>query len=300
MALISSLNTVPKICVYGGPGSGKTKLVGELSSHYNLLWFDIDNGWSTLKTLSQDQQSRINLIHLPDSKTYPIAVETWAKIIKGGPTSICSTHGKVSCVICTKASAPFESVDLSNLPANTVVVFDSLTQFGVSAIAHITKHQPDDYKLLLDDWGNLKFIVEKFLSQVQAANYPIICITHEEEVTMEDGRTKLVPVCGSSKSSRNTGRYFSDIVYCSVKNKKHTFMSGSTAANGILTSSRAGIAIEDLAVPSLLPFFLSPPSYGTVSTTIDTSLITKETVNTTNSTANNQAERLRNLMNKSR
>ena len=36
----------------------------------------------------------------------------------------------------------------------------------------------------------------------------------------EDGRKKIVPVCGSSKSSRNTAKYFDEVVYCEVKNKK--------------------------------------------------------------------------------
>lgn len=254
MATVSSLESVPHICVFGPPASGKTTLVSSLAEHYNLLWFDIENGWSVMKQLSPVAQSRINLIHLPDSTAYPIAAETLPKVIKGTKSAICVTHGKVSCPICAKASAPIEDICLSELPRNTIVVFDSLTQFGMSTISHITKNQPDDYKLQLDDWGKLKVAVEKFLSQIQASPFAIICITHEEVVECEDGRERLVPVCGSSKSSRNTGKYFTDVIYCNVRNKKHVFSSMTTDNNGVMAFSSFNIDIAKMETPSLLPF----------------------------------------------
>lgn len=249
------LSSTQRVLVFGGPKSGKTELVGKLSEKFNLLWFDNENGWSTLTKLPLEWQQRINIISIPDSRVFPIAAETWPKVIKGGQVDICALHGKVSCSLCKKDSLPFESVNLSTVSEDTIVVFDSLTQFTNSLIAHITKTQDDSYKLQLDDWGNLRVLIDKFLSQIQSAGYNVVCITHEEEVEMEDGRKKLVPVSGSSRSSRNTAKYFDHVVYCETKNKKHAFASSTTYSVNVLTGSRTDVAVESDAVPSLLKIF---------------------------------------------
>ena len=36
------------VLVFGSPKSGKTQLIGELSKEFNLIWFDIESGASTL------------------------------------------------------------------------------------------------------------------------------------------------------------------------------------------------------------------------------------------------------------
>lgn len=246
-----------RVLIFGAPKSGKTQLAATLASKYKVIWFDLENGYGTLLKLPRNQQENIELISLPDSKTFPIAVETMLKVITGKETKICEEHGKVSCPVCTKDSKPSTTVCLSELDGNTVVVIDSLTQFTNSAIAFITKNQPDDYKMQFDDWGNLRAVVEKFLSQVQQARYNVVCISHEEEVEMEDGRKKIVPVCGSSKSSRNTAKYFDHVVYCEVKNKKHVSASSTTFANNIVTGSRTDFVMEQAVEPTLLDLFAS-------------------------------------------
>ena len=235
-----------RVLVFGAPKSGKTELVGTLSRKFNIIWFDLENGYATLLKLPKDQQERINLISIPDSKTFPIAIETMLKVITGAEVKICDEHGKVSCPLCTKDNKPVSTIALSSLGPQDLVVVDSLTQLSNSAIAFITKGKPDDYKMDFSDWGNLRAVVEKFLSQVQQARYNIVCISHEEEVDMEDGRKKLVPVCGSSKSSRNTAKYFDHVIYCEVKNKKHLAASSTTYANNIVTGSRTDVALETL------------------------------------------------------
>jgi hypothetical protein len=243
------------VLVYGAPKSGKTELVGQLAAKFNLLWFDCEQGYSTLRKLPVSWQERINIISVPDSRIFPVAAETWMKVVKGTEVSICEEHGKVACLICKKEDKFTEDVELGTLASDTIVVFDSLTQLTNSMIAHITKSQPDDYKLQLDDWGNLRVLIDKFLSQIQAANFNVVCISHEEEVEMEDGRKKIVPVSGSSKSSRNTAKYFDTVVYCDVKNKKHTFASTTCSINGVITGSRTGQVLDGMAVPSLLDIF---------------------------------------------
>lgn len=244
-----------RVLVFGPPKSGKTQLAASLAAKYNLIWFDLENGYGTLLKLPREQQERIELISIPDSKTFPIAIETMLKVIAGNQVEICEEHGKVSCPICKKDSKPSTTISLSTVQSDTVVVIDSLTQFTNSAIARITKDQPEDYKMDFSDWGNLRALVEKFLSQIQQARYNIVCISHEEEVEMEDGRKKIVPVCGSSKSSRNTAKYFDHVVYCEVKNKKHMAASSTTYANNILTGSRLDVSLETLVNPSLLDIF---------------------------------------------
>lgn len=244
-----------RVVLYGAPKSGKTQLAASLSTDFDLLWFDLENGYATLLKLPAAQQERVNLVCIPDSRIFPIAIETMLKVIIGLPVQICDAHGKIKCAICQKEGASYTEVELNKLPSTSIVVIDSLTQLSNSAIANITKNQPDDYKMDFDDWGNLKTLVEKFLSQVQAAKYNVVCISHEEEVKFEDGRSKIVPVCGSSKSSRNTAKYFDHVVYCELKNKKHIAASATTFSNSVLTGSRTDVRIEDTPEASLLSIF---------------------------------------------
>lgn len=243
------------LLLFGPPKSGKSFLAGKLSSHFDLEWFDLENGSNTLFQLPVEQQDRINLISIPDTRGFPIAIETMLKVIKGGPVTICDEHGKVSCAVCRKDSKPFTDVCLGTLPQTSVVVIDSLTQLTNSAISHITKNQPDDYKLDYDDWGNLGKLMDTFLSYVQQAPFNVVCISHETEVEMVDGKPKIVPTAGTRNFSRNTAKYFDEVFYCEVKNKKHVVGSSTTYANNILTGSRSGQITEASAEPSLIPIF---------------------------------------------
>lgn len=252
-------STTKRVLLYGGPKSGKSLLAGKLSEHYNLHWFDAENGYSVLTQLPISWQERIDIIAVPDSRVMPMAVETWLKVIKGTEHFVCEAHGKCSCALCTKQQAPTNRVCFNELGPQDIVVFDSLTQFTNSCISNITKLQADDYKMDFGDWGQLGVLIDKFLSQVQAARYNIVCITHESEVEMEDGRSKLVPVSGSSKSSRNTAKYFDDVIYVEVRNKKHVVGSSTAYSNTAVTGSRSGVELEKAGDKgaSLLDIFTS-------------------------------------------
>lgn len=241
--------------VFGPPKSGKTQLAGELSKEFNLIWFDLENGVDTLLKLPIEQQERIEVITLPDTRSYPIAIETMLKVIKGGKNDICDKHGKVSCGLCKKDSLPFTSIELATLSLDTIIVVDSLTQLTNSAISHITKNQPEDYKLNYDDWGNLGKLMDTFLSHVQQAGFNIVCISHETETEMEDGKMKLVPTAGTRAFSRNTAKYFDEVIYCEVKNKKHIAASSTLYNGNILTGSRTGATLETQEAASLIPIF---------------------------------------------
>lgn len=248
--------SVQRVCLYGPPKSGKTELAGKLAEHYNLLWLDLENGHTTLYKLPETWQEHIELVQIPDSKVNPIGIDTALKVLKGKEVKVCEEHGRVSCAMCI--NKPATVVNLNTLDGTWIVVIDSGTQITQSAIAHVTTGKPDTYKLDYDDWGNVKNLCENIGSMIQVASYNVVFITHEEEVELEDKSKKIVPVLGSSRSSRNTAKYFDHVVYCGVRNKKHVVGSATTYAMSLMTGSRTNIALEDTQKdkePSLLEIF---------------------------------------------
>jgi hypothetical protein len=264
MAKISTLKSsaVHRCLLFGPPKTGKTLLAGKLAECFDLIWVDFENGHETLFQLPVSYQERIELINVPDTRSYPMAIETALKIVKQ-PCIICEEHGKVACMICKREEAPVIHTDFPNLGLDTVVVFDSMTQLTNSAIANITKVMPDDYKLNYDDWGNLGKLLDMFLSHIQQSGYHVIVISHEIEAKTEGKKSRLVPVAGTRNFSRNCAKYFDHVIYCEVKNKKHTFTSSTTASTNILTGSRMGIAIENAADESSLLQIFKPDLYPT-------------------------------------
>lgn len=251
-----------RVLIYGPPKVGKTQLAGSVAAFKKVIWFDLENGYTTLLKLPEEYKQRIEIISLPDTRSYPIAIETLLKVIKGSKVSICEEHGKVSCPMCAKDSRPTVEVELSKLDSDTVVVFDSLTQLTNSAIANITKGKPDDYKLDYTDWGNLGKLMDIFLSHVQQASYNVICVSHEVESELEDGKMRLVPVAGTKSFSRNTAKYFDHVIYAEVKNRKHVFSSSTTSATNLSTGSRTGVALETTGEQTLASIFNSAPTAG--------------------------------------
>ena len=224
---------IKHVIIFGPPKAGKTELAGKLSEKKKLIWFDLEKGVSTLFKLPQEWKERI-------------------EVIKGMPVKICEEHGKVACPLCSKDNKPQTEVHLNALDNDSVVVIDSITQLTNSCISNITRGKPDDYKLERDDWGHLSKVMDMFFSFVQAAPFNIVCISHETEVEMNNGGKKLVPTAGSSNFARNFAKYFDEVVYCEVKNKKHIFASSTTYSNGILTGGRSGFSLESSAEPKLL------------------------------------------------
>lgn len=265
MAKLSSkkASATHRCIIFGAPKAGKSLLAAKLAEFYKIIWVDMENGHETLFQLPEAWQDNIELVNIPDTRSFPVAIETCLKMVKG-PVEVCEEHGKVGCALCKRAlkddddsdgSEYFTSVDLNSLDNNSVVVFDSLTQLSNSAIAHITKNEADDYKLNYDDWGNLGKLLDIFLSHLQQARYNVVVISHETEAETEGKKKTLVPVGGTRNFSRNVAKYFDHVIYAERKNKKHVFSSSSTYATTILTGSRTGVALETEEESSLLQIF---------------------------------------------
>ena len=254
------LSRTHRVLVYGEPKSGKTELAARLAEKFNVLLFDLENGYETLLKLPKDWQERVEIISIPDTKVFPIAIETMLKVVTGAKVDICDEHGKVSCALCRKDGQTFSTVELNALSEDTIVIIDSLTQLSNSAMNHLTRNESDIYRPEWTDYRNQGQLLDKFLSQVQQAKYNIVCITHVVETELEDGKKKLVPVCGTTAFSRNTAKYFDHVVYCQVSNKKHNFASATTYANNVLTGSRTDVALEENKVPTLLDIFVEKNS----------------------------------------
>lgn len=251
-----------KVLIYGPPKSGKTEAVGRLAEKYNLTYFDLENGRDTLFKLPEEWRKRINMVRIPDTRDFSMAAETCLKVIRGAPSTICWEHGKVSCPNCQdlktkepKEGAILTEVCLRDSGKEDIWVFDSLTQLTNSVIANITKNKPDDYKLEWDDWGRVGVIMDKFLSHVQNWERNIICISHENSVEMPDKSEKLVPVAGTRNFSRNSAKYFGEVVHAEVLNKKHRLASSTTYKNNVVTGSRAGKTLESSEDAKLLDLF---------------------------------------------
>jgi hypothetical protein len=263
----STLRKAIHILIYGDPKTGKSELAGELARYGFTLWyFDFENGSMTLfRSIPKEFHDQVNIFQIPDTKDFPIAIETVLKILKPGKHEICDKHGKVLCPICKdpKTSGTFSVFNNLELGEKDIVIFDSVTQLSNSAMNHIGKGKEDTWK---PEWDNFRAqgqMLDRFLSTIQNAPYHVICITHGTEIETNDGKNKIVPIAGSRNFSRNTAKYFDEVVYMEIFNKKHRAASSTTYGLNILTGSRSRTAVEDVqkanldARLTLLPIFIN-------------------------------------------
>lgn len=246
-----------RLLVYGQPKSGKTVLTGMLATKFKLIWIDLERGInSVLTNLPAQYHDNIELIQIPDTKEYPMGIKTVMKILTGAKCNICWAHGANECPICKKeAPANFTEIEMNKADNDTILVIDSATQLKTSALNNITTGKDAEYKLQRDDWGNLGRILEWVYSHVQAAKFNVVVISHEMLVEQDTGVKKIMPVGGSENFSKQFAKYFDEVVYCEVKNKKHIAASSTGYALNIVTGSRSNTVIERLAEASLLPIF---------------------------------------------
>jgi len=244
------------ILIYSQPKMGKTRLAGtaaKINELNKIYWIDIENGSETLLNmgLTDEELSKIILIKIADTRDSPIAIETILKTFTSKvPLKICELHGKIDCAECVKAGNSFYSWHLEQCTHNDLVVVDSGSQLGDSAMAAACLGKPHMFKPTFDEYG----MVNKWLGDVcsviqQCKNTNFVVLTHEIALEDDEGKDKLFPLMGSKPFSMRCAKFFGTVVYLHKKMNKHTGGSSSTYRADVLTGSRIGVAIENSKEP---------------------------------------------------
>ena len=252
-----------KVLVYGPPKTGKTEIVARLvEAGYNLLWFDMENGWQTIKTrIDPKYWPQIELFVLPDTKENPCAYPTFARCFTMKPVKFCQAHGRIGCIDCTK-SAPtaFDTVDLSKLDTNTVVVGDSLTQLSSSAMNNAAKGI-DPLSLEFKHYAAQGNHLDALLNAIQQAPFHVAIISHEGAIEGIDGKESIGPVGGTKNFSLKVPKYFDHVVYTTKVNKEFKAASSANFNVRIMAGSRSDLAMET-GKCSLADLFKATPVAG--------------------------------------
>lgn len=258
---IATISENHSILIYGPPKSGKTRLVAtaaKIPEIRRIYWFDLENGVETLLNmgLTEEEIAKIVVFKLPDTRDNPVAIETMLKVFSSKtPIKICDAHGVVGCVECAKAGASFSSICLRDCKHDELVVVDSGSQLGDSALNGACKGQDVAYKLQLDDYGTAGKWLADILSVVQQAQWTnFVFITHElvdEEEINGVKRDKIFPLMGSKTFCRKVAKYFGTVAYTHMKLGKHAAGSGSTYKSDTLTGSRVNALLEKAKEPSM-------------------------------------------------
>ena len=247
-----------KVMIYGPPKSGKTAMVGSLAAQgFKLWWFDFENGVKTLmnpEMLAPEFRKNVSLFNIPDHRAMPIAIDVLRKLFKGGAHKFCYSHGVANCPICAKTTGAkwSEQIDLSLFGDKDVLVLDSWSQVASSALNKVTLKawQGDpEYKCTFNDFGMQGMYLTEVLSKIQVANINICVISHEVDVEKDESKERIVPVGGTRNFSSTIAKYFDEVIYAYVRNKKHAAASSTSWDNIHLTGGRSGVKMEDPIKP---------------------------------------------------
>lgn len=254
-ASIKAPKRTHSILIYGMPKVGKTELaatIAKLDAVENIYWFDLENGADTILDmyrrgrLTLEQLDKITLIKVPDTREQPTGMETLLRAIATrNPVKICEEHGKVACPQCVKDKAELIEFNHSKLTDKDVIVVDSLSQAGVSALNMAMLGKAQDAKAEWDHYGMQGRFLSDLLTVIQAAQYTnFICITHVQVLEDDAGKDVYSPMCGTKTFSAGVAKYFGSIVYAEMKMKKHK--AGSSTQYNAMTQagSRIGIVLE--------------------------------------------------------
>jgi hypothetical protein len=247
------------ILLYGPPKSGKTQLVGtaaKIPAIERIWWFDGENGSSTLtrQGLTDEELKKIILFKIPDTREEPRFIETVLKALTSKNQSrICDVHGRINCPDCAKIpTATYENFLLSECTHKDLVVIDSGSALGTSALNAACMGKDVSYKPLLDDYGYVsKLLSDACLVIQQCKNTNFVVITHELLHEGEDKVERIYPLFGSKQFSINCGKFFGTVVYCFTKLGKHSAASSSTYKPNLITGSRLQVALEKEQAPSM-------------------------------------------------
>lgn len=257
MKLIDVAQRSPQhVILFGDPKTGKSTLASQLAKRFKLIWLSLDNGHEILFKLTPEEQDKIELVVLPDTREWPIGWTTVNKLFDRKSLTVCAIHGSDRCSVCSKTdSSMWTDIDPSKFDMDTIVVIDNGTQLGNSCMNTVCKGKSVDYKPKLDDWGSLKFNLIELMMKIQQAPFHILMLAQTQEAVMEDGGKKLTPMIGSYEFGKVVSSYFDSMVYTEVMNKSHKVGSSTTYSMSAITGSRRDIAIENDKERSLIPFY---------------------------------------------
>lgn len=247
---VESVSANHSILIYGPPKMGKTRLVGtaaKIAEVENIYWFDLENGSETLLNmgLTEEEMSKITIFKVRDTKDNPIGVETVLKALSSKAISICDAHGRVACAVCAKAKASFTEWDLTKCTHNDLVVIDSGTQLGESAMAAACLGQDVLFKPGYDEFGIQGKYLSDILSVIQQATFTnFIVICHALVNEDDDGKDKFFPLMGTKPYSMRVAGKFGTVIYCDKKMNAHVAGSSSTYRSNVVTGSRLNVSLE--------------------------------------------------------
>lgn len=246
------------ILIYGPPKTGKSRLVAtaaQIPEIKKIYWIDIENGSEVITNmgLTEEELSKFIIFKIPDTRDEPRAIETVLKMFTSKlPIKVCDDHGIVNCDICAKANRPMETFSLKDCKHDELVVLDSGSQLGVSALNASCLGKGDKYKPQFEDWGNVgKWLSDALLIIQQAQFTNMVVITHELLTEGEDKVERIYPLMGTKAFSANVGRYFGTVAYTLFRLGKHAAASSSTFKPSLVTGSRIGATLEKSASPSM-------------------------------------------------
>lgn len=254
----SRLETNHAILIYGPPKAGKTRLAGTAAKipEVEKIWFfSLENGHEVLLNmgLTDEELMKIVIFKIQDTRDNPIGIETLLRALTSRTSvKICDLHGRVDCPECLKSRAEFTSFCLPECKHNHLVIVDSGSQWGDSALAAACLGKPGMYKPTFDEYG----MVNKWLGDgcsviQQCVNTNFVVLTHEVAMKDDEDKDKIFPLMGSKAFSMKCAKYFGTVVYAHKKLGKHVAGSGSTYRADLLTGSRLNVKLEDSKEPSM-------------------------------------------------
>lgn len=255
------------VLIYGPPKTGKTQFVAtaaKIPEIERIFWFDLEKGYETLlhMGLEPHEMQKIYIISIPDTRRNPVAIETMLRSLAGGKAvNICEAHGKIDCVDCKKAGAEITSFDLNACTHKDIVVVDSGSQLGDSALAAACLGKDVSFKPGFDEYGLAGFWLSDILSVIQQCKTTnFVVITHEliDEEEINGKKTdKIFPLMGTRAFCRKVAKYFGTVCYFHLKLGKHVAGSSSTYRTDTMTGSRVGAQLEKSQALSMRDILIS-------------------------------------------